>query len=284
MTEPDATPDAPVEAVERAPLTFVIPTRPQPGEVLRYTLRSIAVCEPSASVWLAGSFPDWVDPDTVGHIATVEGGGKFGGIAAAFNAVLQHPDLPDTWIRCDDDTVLFRPLPDPMPLWARVILIGEFVDALKEADPRRYPDHNAYVQGMRSQRRILNSWGFSDDSPCFDSHTPMMFHSGVLADMFGRLEAEHPEHPPGHFRSLYGNVHGGWWVPAPDPKLLRPQQRFDDQLFGSTWPQSWGGRPGRQIRERYPDVCKFEKLGPVEASRYRYRAGKYSRPVARHTR
>lgn len=283
MTGIDETPDAleaPVEAVKRAPLTFIIPTRPNPGEVLRYTLRSIAACEPSASVWLAGSFPDWVNPDTVGHVETVEDGGKFGGIAAAFNAVLAHPDVPDVWIRCDDDTVLFRPLPDPMPLYARVIPIGEFVDSLKEPDPKRYPDHNAYVQGMRSQRRILNEWGYSDESPCFDSHTPMMFDSRVLADMFARLAAEHPAHPVGHFRTLYGNVAGGPWETLPDPKLLRPQQRFQgDELFGSTWPQSWTGRAGQQIRDRYPVMCIMERHGPEVPSRYRH-ARKYSRPVA----
>lgn len=286
MTDTPETPDVSEKPKEkREPFTFIIPTRPQPGEVLRYTLRSIWAHHPDATVWLAGSFPGWVDSDRVGHIQTDETGGKFGGIHAAFTAVLAHPEVAPEWVRCDDDTVLFAPLPRGFPAYARVQRIGEFVDALKEADPKRYPDHNAYVQGMQSQRRILNSWGYGDESPCFDSHTPMRFRSETLSAVFGRLEAEHPDHPPGHFRSIYGNVSGDAWVELTDPKLLRPQQRFsDDQLFGSTWRPSWGGRPGKQIRERYSDLTPFERLGPVEASRYRHRAGKYSRPVETNSR
>lgn len=243
--------------------SVVIPVRdgrrPTP-DYLTWTLRSIDKNLPHTNVVLVGALPKWVDPAAVTHVPTLQGVHKFVNIGVNLQAALDHPDVTDQFTWFNDDMYILRPV-DQVPLMHRET-IGAFCERLNTHRHRaaHSTDHVAFVKGMQSQRWILRKWGFTDDEPCTDMHTPIPIDKARCVDVLARAQQTAPEHQLGHFRALYGAG-----LPSQhlkDPKPSRKDFRVTDETYLSTYVSTWkDGLVGQHIRALFPTPSKYEKKG-----------------------
>ena len=242
------------------PVVYPVRTgrRPDPDH-LRWSIRSVAANLPHSEIVIVGVLPDWVDPETVTHIPTVQGRRKFENIGVNLHAALDV-FRGETIHWFNDDFYVLSPVTE-VPLIDRGPM-GPFCQSLRKhkAAGSYSTDHDDYLRGMEGQRQILRSWGFDDDTPCVDLHVPIPVDVDRCVDILERTTAANPGHPHGHFRMLYGA--GLPSVRSKDVKYSSKSKRIDNwpSPFISTFLAVWQrGVAGAQLRERFPTPSPYEK-------------------------
>lgn len=205
-------------------------------------------------VILVGSLPDWAHPGEVELIPTYQVYGKFWNIGINLLAVLAS-DVSDQFIWLNDDFFLLHTL-DTIPLTNK----GPW-DAVVEnlGEPNGTKEHQEYVRGFRSQRDILRTWRFDTSTePCTDLHTPFPVHKDRMVDVLTRVRREHPEHPVGHFRGLYGaGLQSSYMA---DVKIKHSERLPEaDWWTVSTSLTSWNGVCGEFLRDTFSSKSRWEK-------------------------
>lgn len=231
-------------------LDVVVPVREEPAnESLRYALRSWAAHLPHRRVWTVGHRHRWL-ADEVGHIPTVQDGGKFANTTAAVRAACAHPDVSDPFVLADDDMFTMRPLPGGMPVLHRGLVV----------DVERYYEARGpavYLRGMRETRQLLEELGHP--SPLsYELHVPLPVGKAGMVDALDR--ARYLGLP--HKRTLYGVLAGIGGEQAEDVKVRHraPRGYGPEDRFLSTMPDSFtNGHVGKFIRARFPEPSPYER-------------------------
>ena len=86
----------------------------------------------------------------------------------------------------------------------------------------------------------------------FCIHVPMLVNKEKTIELFN-IEDDHM------FRSLYGNYHNIEAKQLSDYKISNPHLKWKDSTYLSTTEESFAGEVGKQIRELFPDKCKYEE-------------------------
>jgi hypothetical protein len=219
-------------------IAYVAGTRRPSPDPLVWSLRTMAYHYPVDRVYIAGGLPRALDPNMVHHLPTAQRGHKWGNLAENLRAIVAS-DIGDTFIYMNDDFFVVADV-DSIPLMDRGPL-DAYCETLRE---RGGADHQEFVVGMRAQRDLLRQWGYIDP-PCTDLHAPQPTDKARMAELLERVARDHPDHPVGHWRALYGA--GLDSVTIRDPK-------HRGEITGTYWsssPQSWRDTEGQWIRDRY---------------------------------
>lgn len=230
---------------------LVVPVREGAANTqLRYALRSWAANLPHRRVWLVGYRPPWVAD--VGHVPTRQTGTKYANTTAAVRAAIEHPDITDRFILCNDDFFVMTPQPQELPVYHR----GPVRDVEAYYATR---GNGAYLRGLRETRDLLVSLGHPDPLS-YELHVPLPVDK---AGMLAALEAgRHLDVL--HKRSFYGVLAGIGGEYMADVKILRRGPRAFDASspFLSTMPDSFAhGHVGQHIRRAFPLACRYEGRG-----------------------
>lgn len=226
-------------------------------DILRYTLRSIAECIPHRNVWVVGFAPSWLS-DEVRTIVTTQDGKKFDNIGKNLLAFLAHPEPADDVLFYNDDMICLEPI-ESVPLMATGT-VDRRCDGLRVICN---PNHDAFVEGMLSQREILRAEGYDTSvTPCYDGHFPLQLDRAALLRRVVQVQGDHPKHPVGHFKMLTVPLLAGQiTMYVTDPKIKGLDTSIPEgRLWVSTYAQSWRGRVGYQIRARFPNPCRYERI------------------------
>ncbi|PWI06530.1 hypothetical protein DIZ27_32845 [Streptomyces sp. NWU339] len=228
---------------------IVVPVRQEPTNTqLRYALRSWSAHLPHRQVWIVGYRPAWLHG--VRHIPVPQSGTKYANTTAAVRAACEHPEVTDTFLLCNDDFFVMRPV-ERMPVLHR----GLVRDVEEHYTAR---GHNGrYVRGMRETRQFLTGLGH-DEPLSYELHVPLpVTKAGMLyaLDAGAGLDVLHK-------RTAYGVLNGIGGDRIDDVKVLTRHRFPRDSQFLSTLPDTFAnGVVGRHIRAAFPKKCRYEKPG-----------------------
>ncbi|MFJ7489678.1 hypothetical protein ACIQZB_00205 [Streptomyces sp. NPDC097727] len=227
---------------------LVVPVREGAANTqLRYALRSWAANLPHRRVWLIGYRPPWAVG--VGHVPTRQTGTKYANTTVAVRAAIDHPDITDRFMLCNDDFFVMKPQPAELPVYHR----GPVRDVEAYYATR---GNGAYLRGLRETRDLLVGLGHPDPLS-YELHVPLPVDK---AGMLAALEAgRHLDVL--HKRTAYGVMAGIGGDYMADVKILRRGPRaFDTSApFLSTMPDSFAhGHVGLHIRRAFPEPCRYE--------------------------
>ncbi|WP_237310034.1 hypothetical protein [Streptomyces sp. AMCC400023] len=233
-------------------LDIVVPVREEPAnESLRYALRSWAAHLPHRRVWTVGHRHRWLT-DEVGHIPTVQSGGKFANTDLGVRAACAHPEVSDPFLLADDDMFTMRPLPGGMPVLHR----GLVVDVERHYEAR---GSGVYLRGMRETRALLAGLGHTAPLS-YELHVPLAVGKATMLNALWRgrhLDVLHK-------RTLYGVIAGIGGEQVEDVKIRHraPRGYGPADTFLSTMPDSFvHGHVGKFIRAAFPLPSPYERHG-----------------------
>jgi len=225
---------------------IVVPVREGAANAqLRYALRSWAAHLPHRRVWIVGYRPPWVS--NVRHIPTRQAGTKYQNTTAAMRAACEHPEVSDTFLYCNDDFFVMRPV-ESMPVLHR----GPVRDVERYYASR---GNGHYLRGLRETRDLLVRLGHPDPVS-YELHVPMPVQK---AGMLHALEVGRALDVV-HKRTLYGVLNGIGGDYLQDVKVMRRSPLFDrDATYLSTMPDSFtNGAVGAHIRRMFTRPCRYE--------------------------
>lgn len=232
-------------------MDLVVPVREgYQNQQLRYALRSWAANLPHRRVWLVGGYPQWVHG--AGHIPTRQTGTKWQNTTVAVRAACEHPEVSPTFVLCDDDFFVMRPVDGGMPVFHR----GP-VDRVEAYHAAR--GAGAYLDGLRETRALLAELGHPAPVS-YELHVPLPVEK---AGMVKALDAgRHIDVL--HKRTLYGALAEIGGEELQDVKVMHrgPRGFGPDSPFLSTMPDSFAnGMVGHFIRRSFPRLCQYEIPG-----------------------
>ena len=221
-------------------MDIVIPVGPNPGEELRYCLRSVAAHLPHGRVWLVGEAPGWVEG--VEHIPTAQSGNAWQNVKAAMRAVCEHPEVSDPFVLFNDDFYVMEPVAS-----VPVMHLGPLAEVPRGASP-------GHVRCLQSTREFLVSHGVTEPLS-YEVHAPMVV---VKAGMWATLDLIGPNHLIRE-RSVYGNLGRLGGVRVDDVKVRGRDDRIPVGPFLSTSDRAFGlFQVGRHVRASFPAACRYE--------------------------
>lgn len=123
---------------------------PNEGSELRYSLRSLRNM-PHGKVWLyTPRLPEWVDPDTVGHIPWEQRDGKYEDLSAKWLELATLDYLPNKITYMDDDMYIIKPVDGPVAAhnatMQNMLIITE---RIQQRTIGRYDVHETYLNTYR---------------------------------------------------------------------------------------------------------------------------------------
>lgn len=222
-------------------LTLVCPVRPgETNEPLRYMLRSVDTYLPGARVILAGHRPSWVRG--VEHIPVSQERADPGNVVGILRQVCADPVVPEEFVLVNDD--FFAMVPGaPTPLLHR----GPLVDLVGCWRGGWYTAALSTTVEVLAGRGVVGALAYDR------LHQPMPIVRDVLGEVLTWVE----EGRPVLHRSLYGNRVGGG-VAGVDVKVRRVRDLLPAGPWVSTSPSAWAAGPGRVLRARFRQVCRYE--------------------------
>lgn len=242
---------------------LVIPLRAAPDREpssIRYVLRALTI--PHRQVVLVGGCPDWINPDTILHLPTVQDSDPWTNVGRALTTILASDQVADDFVWLADDVHQMHPGAG-VQLSARLRPLDTYVAQLGSGNGSAY--QRGYADGVRAQRDMLRAWGYDTATlPNGCCHWPMPTTKTHLAATLDRIRGHDRRHPLGHFKA----VHSADLDPTliRDCKLVGAADRVrPDWPWVSTSATSWRGAAGQIIRRRHPNPSRYERF-PVKSS------------------
>lgn len=236
--------------------TFIYYLRPGENEELRYSLRSVDAMVPDAEVVIVGTPPGWVMNMTYffGNPATNPYTNSLYNIGVASTA------SPGDFYTMNDDFMVLKPLPNPLPRWFNGTAIYHVTNHMK--DPRS-AERKSIMLRTRDVARKMCGTGDDWEPLNYELHVPMkingrnmkaLISEGVNHGLFSLEE-------PVFWRTLYGNL---YQERVPEQRsdvkfrgLVGAPDRLDDLDFLSTEDKSF---PKYQpyLHRRFPERSQWE--------------------------
>ena len=219
---------------------FVKDTRE--NEELRYSLRTLKNF-PHRKVWFYGGCPKGLKPDHHVFVKQDEEN-KWMNINKSLKQAVKNPKISDNFWLFNDDFFIMKKVKDPKnyydgDLYKRIVTLE---DKFKKFTP--------YSLKLREICDDLVSMGCDTRNFCI--HVPMLVNKEKAIELFN-IEDAHM------FRSLYGNYHNIKAEPLMDYKISNQKLKWKDSIYLSTTEKSFEGEVGKQIRQLFPDKCKYEE-------------------------
>ena len=216
-----------------------------PVEELRYSLRSIEANMTHGDVWFYGGIPEGFRPD---HAVRYRQGGftKWDKVRSTLIAICKNPNVPARFWLFNDDFYVMQRMTSTKPVYNKTLR-----DHYEHVE-KKHGGRTAYSKALRYCEEVL----LAKDLPTLDYavHIPMLIDKDKALETLKAF----PDCPM--FRSLYGNYNKLDSVHSSDVKIADFDKPINDEAsFLSTSNKSFKfGKVGKQLRETFPDVCKYE--------------------------
>lgn len=233
---------------------LVYPVGPARGELLRYSLRSVAANIDGRAlprIVVIGELPDYIDPGTVEYLPGVGGRGPFAAVWAAWRAAARHLDGAGTWWWWNDDFFLTGP--------AATGLIQAHRGSLDQFIKRLEGRGNYAAWRVRAARSayVLDAEGICDPL-CWEAHRPLRTTSADVDAAAEALARHRLDGARVAVRTLIGGLAAYTGADLPDPKTESANGVFHYPIM-STGPRAWSGHVGEQLRGRYDTPSPWER-------------------------
>lgn len=212
------------------------------NEELRYSLRTLKNI-PHRKVWFYGGCPEGLKPDHRVYVKQDQEN-KWLNTNKSINQIVRNPEISKTFWLFNDDFFIMKEVRVPQnyydgSLYKRIVnlenKLGKFT---------------AYSMQLRKICLDLDSMGCEARNFCM--HIPMLINKEKAIEVLN-IESCHM------FRSIYGNYHNIRAEEMSDYKISRTDLKWNgESMFLSTTENSFEGEVGKQIRELFPDKCKYE--------------------------
>lgn len=214
-------------------------------EELRYSLRSIDANMTHADVWFYGGVPKGLVPDHAVRFHQA-GASKWEKVRNTLYAICKDENVPARfWLFNDDFYIMQR-------INSTKAIRNETLRDHYEAVEKVHGGRTAYSKALRRCEQVLEAKGL----PTLDYavHTPMLIDKDKALEV---LEA-FPDCPM--FRSLYGNYCELEGVHQGDVKISDINKSMDPEavLLSTSNKAFKFGKVGKQIKEAFPDICRYE--------------------------
>lgn len=226
-------------------VVYILKRDAKPDE-LRYSLRSIEKNLPHRNVWFVCGLPNGLFPDNCISMSQ-KGILKWEKARSSMIRVCQNKDVTDKFWLFNDDFFVLKPVEDETPMFG-----GMLHDRILHIEHRYNDKRTGYTRALRFCEQTL----IDADMTTFD----YALHVPMLVDKKKMLEAleTFPDCPM--FRSIYGNYASIGGTQHEDVKIVGLNERIKDGAdYVSTSDVSFrSGIVGEQIRNMFPDKCKYE--------------------------
>lgn len=213
------------------------------NEELRYSLRSLKNF-PHRYVWIYGGCPDYIKPDFYVHVDQSEHN-KWLNVNKMLRMACSNSKITKSFWLFNDDFFVMQPVEKPTnhyhgDLYKRIVQLED-----------KFGNITEYSQLLRDCCKELESLGASTLN--YTLHTPMLFNRSKAKQLF-KVSDFHG------FRSLYANYFKIGGTDIKDNKITSLDKKYVSGTYLSTHENSFAnGEVGKQIREMFPDRCKYER-------------------------
>ena len=213
------------------------------NEELRYSLRSLKNF-PHGKVWIYGGCPKGIKPDQYIYVEQSEHN-KWQNVNKMLRLACSNPKISKKFWLFNDDFFVMQKVENPTnhyngDLYKRIVLLED-----------KYGEITEYSKLLRGCCKELEALGATTLN--YTLHVPMLFDRKKAIELFNLTDF------PG-FRSLYANYFKIGGTPMKDNKITSLTRKYKDGIYLSTHEHSFkDGEVGKQIRELFPDKCKYER-------------------------
>ena len=216
------------------------------SDELRYSLRSLKNL-PHRNVWFYGGCPTWAT--NVHHVYANQTGTKWQNSTRMLYAASLNENITKNFVWFNDDFYVWNPV-KKLEYWYDRTLEQRAADF-------RTPlmDTSRYGLLLLDVANELKQQGKKTVN--YALHIPLVFNRYK----FAKMVQKYPQAVPG--RSLYCNEYEVGGKQHDDVKIYDNMSLVPPRsLFASTSNKSFRlGKVGQQIKERFPDLCEYEKFG-----------------------
>ena len=217
------------------------------NEQLRYSLRSLAKNIPHRNVWIYGGRLNWYSEKIQLGDREQRGGYKWQKASFSLRPICQNGQLSDDFVLMNDDFFILKPI-EKLDYFYHTTLADTIAE---RRDDINAP--NSYKHIIADAKRWLDDRQLPDKD--YELHLPMIFNKKKLLELLQEQGAW-----VGATRSRYANKYAVGGEERQDVKIFKAEASLKpDADFVSTTPHSFAGRLGREIRDHFPNACKYEK-------------------------
>lgn len=227
--------------------------RPGANPELRYSIRSFAAnLARFGRIWIVGTVPEWARD--IRGLPLAPRQEKFANQRQSVTAVVDQPDLSDTFWLLNDDHFLVEPV-DELPVFHG----PRTSEYMADLDRKKVSPRNTWRSGVAQTAAWMEQQGFPDPI-CYELHVPLPYDKARLRDVLDRYPADQRFCYPGVYPiagaggegelgincKVRGNSRDDLAEKSGGPYLSSNDVSFQD------------GEIGRHVRAMFPDPCHFE--------------------------
>lgn len=212
------------------------------NEELRYSLRSLKNF-PHSKVYFYGGCPDGLSPDY--HIyVNQDQENNWQNVHKMLVMACNNDNISDDFWLFNDDFFVMKPIKKPTnyhngDIYKRIVQLEDV-----------YGGFTPYTKQLREMCKELESMGCTTLN--YALHLPMLINRKKALELLNMTDCP-------MFRSLYGNFAKLKAQPSSDVKIVSKEKKYKGGIYLSTDDNSFNGVVGQQIRDTFPNRCKYER-------------------------
>ena len=212
------------------------------NEELRYSLRSL-VNFPHRNVWFYGGCPKGLKPDRYVYVKQ-DKDNKWQNVSTMLDMACVNRHISKNFWLFNDDFFIMNKVLHPVnyfsgDLYKRIVQLEDKHGGITE-----------YSQQLRNMCQELEALGCSSKN--YAVHYPMLINRQKALELLNTTDNP-------MFRSLYGNYANVKAICSNDCKIISKEKEWNGSNYLSTEDKAFAdGIVGKQIRERFPDKCRYE--------------------------
>lgn len=225
-------------------IVYILKPDAAPDE-LRYSLRSVEANFQFRKIWFYCGKPDGLEPDEyVAHIQT--GAAKWERVRSSLVEICKNNDITKKFWLFNDDFYVLKPTKSTKAFYNGVIR-----DHYLQIEERHGGRPSSYSIRLKECEAYLDAAGLTRLN--YALHVPMLVDRAKLLEVLEMF----PRCPM--VRNLYGNYAKVGGEYHQDVKIADPLADVDAGAdYLSTSDQSFKGKAGAFLAERFPDKSRFE--------------------------
>lgn len=212
------------------------------NEELRYSLRTLQNF-PHRKVWFYGGCPKDLCPDHHVHVKQ-DCETKWQNVHKMLKLACNNTKITANFWLFNDDFFIMEKVEKPVNHYA-----GDLYKHIVDLE-NKYDGMTDYSKQLRVLAKELESLGCKTKD--YTLHVPMLFNKKKLLELFNISDCP-------MFRTLYANYANIGGTEMTDVKITSTERPYNGGIYLSTDDVSFTGLVGQQIKEKFPDRCKYER-------------------------
>ena len=212
------------------------------NEELRYSLRTLKNF-PHRKVFFYGGCPDGLLPDQHIHVKQNQPT-KWQNVQMMLKLACNNPHITANFWLFNDDFFVMQKVTNPKNYYH-----GDIYKHIVKLEDK-YGQVTAYSAQLRKMTQELEALGCTTKD--YALHVPILINKEKMLEMFNVTDCP-------MFRTLYANYANIGGSEMLDVKITSKEKLYKGGIYLSTDDNSFAGAVGNQIKEMFPDRCKYER-------------------------